>query len=186
MALNIRAENQSLDYQTRIKAIHRELGIPADYAQRFRLPLRTEAQALTSIGADVYGRPQQLVSRVAHNWQAMRSQAQRDQVLLLVISAFRSVDYQRGVITRKLAAGKPLEEILKVNAAPGYSEHHTGCALDLTSNGQMSLETSFETTETFAWLTQHAQHFGFRMSYPRDNPHGIAYEPWHWACMDAS
>jgi D-alanyl-D-alanine carboxypeptidase len=27
------------------------------------------------------------------------------------------------------------------------------------------------------------------MSYPRDNPHGIVYEPWHWrfrAAADAS
>ena len=22
--------------------------------------------------------------------------------------------------------------------------------------------------------------FDFVMSYPRDNPHGITYEPWHW------
>ncbi|MDE2090336.1 MAG: D-alanyl-D-alanine carboxypeptidase family protein [Gammaproteobacteria bacterium] len=173
-----------MDYQTRIEAIHRELGIPADYAQRFQLPLRAEAVELTSIGADVYGRPQQLVSGAAHNWQTMCSQAQRDKVLLLVISAFRSVDYQRGVITRKLATGKPMDEILKINAAPGYSEHHTGCALDLTTSGQMTLETGFETTEAFAWLTQHAQRFGFRLSYPRDNRHGIAYEPWHWACLD--
>ncbi|MGA9854938.1 MAG: M15 family metallopeptidase [Gammaproteobacteria bacterium] len=183
--MSARAENLPLDYRKRIEAIHRELGIPADYAQRCQLPLRIEAAALTSIGADIYGRPQQLMSRVAHNWQAMRSQAQRDNVLLLVISAFRSVDYQRGVIARKLAAGKSLEEILKVNAAPGYSEHHTGCALDLTTSSQMSLETNFEITEAYAWLMQHAQHFGFRLSYPRDNPHGIAYEPWHWACMDA-
>jgi len=183
--LNTSAENQSLDYRARIEDIHRELGISADYAQRFQLPLRAEAVKLTPIGADVYGRPQQLISRVAQHWQAMRLQAQRDKVLLLVISAFRSVDYQRGVIARKLAAGKPLEDILKVNAAPGYSEHHTGCALDLTTSGQMALETGFETTEGFAWLMQHAQHFGFRLSYPRDNRHGIAYEPWHWACMDA-
>ncbi|MHB8392777.1 MAG: D-alanyl-D-alanine carboxypeptidase family protein, partial [Acidobacteriaceae bacterium] len=29
----------------------------------------------------------------------------------------------------------------------------------------------------------HAGHFGFRLSYPRNNRHGIAYEPWHWACL---
>ena len=23
--------------------------------------------------------------------------------------------------------------------------------------------------------------FGFSMTYPRDNPWGISYEPWHWA-----
>ena len=179
-------ENPASDYRARIEVIHRELGIPADYSQRFQLPIRAEAETLTAIGADVYGRPQQLVSRVAHNWQAMRSQAQRDDILLLVISAFRSVDYQRGVIARKLASGTPMEEILKINAAPGYSEHHTGCALDLTTSGQMTLDNNFETTQAFAWLTQHAQHFGFRMSYPRENPHGIAYEPWHWACLDES
>jgi zinc D-Ala-D-Ala carboxypeptidase len=182
--LNTSAENQPLDYRARITAVHRELGIPADYEQRFQLPLRAEADELTPIGADIYGRPQQLATQAAQHWQAMRSQAQRDNILLLVISAFRSVDYQRGVIARKLAAGKPMEEILKVNAAPGYSEHHTGCALDLTNSGQMSLETGFETSETFAWLMQHAPHFGFRLSYPRGNRHGISYEPWHWACLD--
>ncbi len=181
--MNTNAEDQTLDYAIRVAQIHRELGIPKDYAQRFQLPLRTETRELVSIGADVYGREQKLHPQVAEHWQAMRSQAQRDNVLLLVISAFRSVDYQRGVIARKLARGKSLDEILKVNAAPGYSEHHTGYALDLTTSGQMSLETGFENTNAFTWLMQHAGHFGFQLSYPRENPHGIAYEPWHWASM---
>ena len=25
-----------------------------------------------------------------------------------------------------------------------------------------------------------ARDFGFEMSYPRGNPHGVDYEPWHW------
>ena len=29
-------------------------------------------------------------------------------------------------------------------------------------------------------LIANAGDFGFVMSYPRDNPHGIVYEPWHW------
>ncbi|HEX7917653.1 D-alanyl-D-alanine carboxypeptidase family protein, partial [Rudaea sp.] len=32
----------------------------------------------------------------------------------------------------------------------------------------------------FAWLTKNAGTFGFAMSYPRGNPHALAYEPWHW------
>ena len=181
--MNTSAGIQPLDYHTRIQFIHRELGIPEDYAQRFQLPLRSEAGELTAIGADVYGRPQQLRPQAAERWRAMQAQAHMDKVVLLVISAFRSVDYQRGVIARKLAAGKPIDAILKVNTAPGYSEHHTGCALDLTTSGHASLETGFETTEAFLWLTQNAREFGFRLSYPRDNPHGISYEPWHWACL---
>ncbi|MDE2346789.1 MAG: D-alanyl-D-alanine carboxypeptidase family protein [Gammaproteobacteria bacterium] len=182
--LNTNADSLPLDYATRIALIHRELGIPKDYARQFQLSLRAEAQELTSIGADVYGRVQHLQPHAARSWQAMRSQAQRENVLLLVISAFRSVDYQRGVIARKLASGKTIGEILRVNAAPGYSEHHTGCALDLTTSDQRSLETAFENTSAFAWLRQNAGHFGFSLSYPRNNPHGIAYEPWHWACME--
>jgi D-alanyl-D-alanine carboxypeptidase len=29
-------------------------------------------------------------------------------------------------------------------------------------------------------LQRHAATYGFRMSYPRGNAHGISYEPWHW------
>ena len=182
--MNARAENPSPDYGVRIAVIHRELGISEDYASRFHLPLRLEAEHLISIGADVFNRPQQLAVHAADHWQAMQVGAQQDDVALLVASAFRSVDYQRELITRKLKAGARIEDVLKVNAAPGYSEHHTGCALDLTTAGYAPLETGFETTAAFDWLMRHAARFGFRLSYPRDNRHGIAYEPWHWACLD--
>ena len=82
---------------------------------------------------------------------------------------------------RKLDAGSDLTEILKVSAAPGYSEHHTGCAIDINTPGSATLEEEFENTSAFAWLTSNASHFGFLMSYPRNNKHQIAYEPWHWA-----
>jgi len=29
-------------------------------------------------------------------------------------------------------------------------------------------------------LQKNARRFGYRLSYPRRNPHRIAYEPWHW------
>ncbi|MGH8377807.1 MAG: M15 family metallopeptidase [Gammaproteobacteria bacterium] len=181
--MNTRIQNAQDDYRARIQAIHRELGIPADYETRFHLSLRTEADQLTGIGEDIHGRSQQLAPRAAEHWRAMQARAQDDQVALLVVSAFRSVDYQRDLMTRKLTAGRPIEEILKVNAAPGYSEHHTGCALDLAAAGYAPLETNFETTDAFAWLMEHANRFGFRLSFPRDNRHGIVYEPWHWAYL---
>ena len=81
---------------------------------------------------------------------------------------------------RKRARGQSVEEILHVNAAPGYSEHHSGRALDIGTPGEPPAEESFEHTSAFAWLTRHAGDFGFVMSYPRANPHGIVYEPWHW------
>ena len=46
--------------------------------------------------------------------------------------------------------------------------------------GEPPAEESFERTAAFDWLRTHAGAHGFTMSYPRDNPHGIVYEPWHW------
>ena len=44
-----------------------------------------------------------------------------------------------------------------------------------------SLLEDFEGTAAFRWLHAHARDYGFPLSYPRGNPAGLAYEPWHWA-----
>lgn len=172
------------EYRKGVAALHAEFGIPADYAQQRQLPLCEEAPELVSIGADVLGREQRLAPRAAAAWQRMQAAAERDGVQLLVISAFRSVEYQAALIKRKLDRGMAITDVLKINAAPGYSEHHTGRALDLSTTESQPLEVGFETTPAYAWLCQHAGEYGFRLSYPRNNPHGINYEPWHWAYQD--
>jgi D-alanyl-D-alanine carboxypeptidase len=178
------ARDSREDYGQAVARLHRELGIPADYAERFKLTLCEEASELVSIGTDVSGREQRLAPRAADAWRGMHGAAAQDGIELLVVSGFRSVDYQRALIQRKLDKGRSIAEVLKINAAPGYSEHHTGRALDLTAPDCPPLEQGFETTRAFAWLTRHAAQYGFRLSYPRDNPHGITYEPWHWAFHD--
>ncbi len=103
-----------------------------------------------------------------------------DGIELQVVSAFRSVAYQLGILRRKIERGQSIEQILRFSAAPGYSEHHSGRALDLTTPGFAALEEEFERSPAFAWLKRNARQFGFQLSYPRGNRHGIAYEPWHW------
>ena len=169
------------DYPQSIAALHRELGIPADYAARTKLALCEEAAELVSIGTDVLGREQRLHPKAAEAWHSMQAAAAKDGLTLLVVSAYRSVEYQRALIQRKLDRGMSIVDALRINAAPGYSEHHTGLALDLTAPDCPPLEQGFETTSAFAWLREHAGRHRFRLSYPRDNPHGITYEPWHWA-----
>ncbi len=87
---------------------------------------------------------------------------------------------QRRILERKLRAGQSWATILEVNAPPGYSEHHSGRAVDFAVAGLPVLTEAFEKTPAFAWLTQHAAGFGYRLSYPRGNPYGYIYEPWHW------
>ena len=55
-----------------------------------------------------------------------------------------------------------------------------GLALDIGAPDEPPAEESFESTAAFAWLQDNAHGYGFVMSYPRDNPHGIVHEPWHW------
>ena len=117
----------------------------------------------------------------AEAWHKMKDSAASVSVCLQVVSAFRSVDYQLNILRRKLDQGQAIDDILRVSAAPGYSEHHTGRALDLTTPGCAVLEEEFEQSDAFNWLQEHAADFGFHMSFPRDNPHGVIFEPWHWA-----
>ena len=156
------------------------LGVPRDHGRARQLPRVREPKALAFIGFDTQQRPQWLAQRAARAWQRMRDDAAVDGVELQVVSAFRSIEYQLGIIRRKLERGQGIEEILRVSAAPGYSEHHSGRALDITAPGFAALEEEFETSPAFAWLRTNAQRYNFHMSYPRGNRHGIAYEPWHW------
>jgi D-alanyl-D-alanine carboxypeptidase len=156
------------------------LGVPRDHGRLRKLRRVRESRSLHFIGLDTQNRPQWMTPRAARAWMRMRDSAARDGVVLQLISAFRSVEYQLGIMRRKLDRGLTMVEILRVSAAPGFSEHHSGRAFDLTTPGFAALEEEFEKSPAFAWLRKHAAKFGFRMSYPKRNPHGIAYEPWHW------
>lgn len=156
------------------------LGVPRDYGRKRGLRLQREPAHLVPIGADIHGRVQWLQPRAAKALARIRDAAARDGTELQIVSAFRSIEYQLSIIQRKLMRGQLIDEILRVSAAPGYSEHHTGRCLDLTTPGFAALEEAFEHSSAFAWLQQHAAGFGFRLSYPCGNRHGIAYEPWHW------
>ena len=160
--------------------IHAELGIPASYAGTCAMPPQAECDSLVDAGLDVFGRPARLEASTWVAWQYMKARAAEDGVVLQLISTYRSYDYQRELFARKLARGQAIGDILKVNAAPGFSEHHSGRALDIGTAGEPPAEASFESTPAFAWLSAHAARFDFTMSYPPDNPHGIVYEPWHW------
>jgi zinc D-Ala-D-Ala carboxypeptidase len=156
------------------------LGLDDTYGERTGLSLVAEPIALAFSGFDRYRRPLWLTAPTARAWRSMHAGALHEGVVLEAISGYRSHDYQLGIFERKLARGLRVDDILTVNAAPGYSEHHSGRALDIGTLNEAPAEESFERTAAFAWLRENAQGYGFVMSYPRDNPHGIVYEPWHW------
>lgn len=110
----------------------------------------------------------------------LKAGALHDGVSLFIVSAFRSIERQAEIVRRKLDAGETIQEVLTVCAPPGFSEHHTGRAVDVSTPGTPPLEVEFDGTPAFAWLMEQANDFGFHLSYPKGNPQGYQYEPWHW------
>ena len=87
----------------------------------------------------------------------------------IITSGYRSFQRQ-GEVYAESEPGKAQQ--------PGASEHQTGLAFDVTAetNG------GFESTEQYAWLSQHAHEYGFIQRYPanKSDVTGISYEPWHY------
>ncbi|MGB5629625.1 MAG: M15 family metallopeptidase [Woeseiaceae bacterium] len=164
-----------------LRELHAELGIPEDYGLDGSRPVFDEATDLVEVGPNLVGRMQSLERGAAARWIEMQARAEQDGIALLIVSGYRSIDYQARLIRTKINAGQSLSEILAVNAAPGHSEHHTGRAVDIATPGSRPLTEEFEGSAAFRWLEANAGSHGFSMSYPRNNPAGFIYEPWHWA-----
>ncbi len=161
-----------------------ELGITAQHLADYRLRCHDEAKNLIDAGLDAFDRPAQMTVETMNAWHTMCAAAASQQITLQLVSAFRSIDYQCGLIQRKIDAGQLIDDILKVTAIPGYSEHHTGQALDLGTPGFEHLSENFDSSPAFSWLSHNAGDFGFHLSYPKHNALGIVYEPWHWKFGD--
>jgi len=135
---------------------------------------------LVVVQVDADGREHELLSGAAVAWGEMQAAAVVDGCELLMVSAYRSVERQGEIVRGKFLRGLGAEEIFAVSAPPGFSEHHTGRAVDISTPGYAALEEEFEKSAAFGWLGENARRFGFAMTYGRENAYGFLYEPWHW------
>jgi D-alanyl-D-alanine carboxypeptidase len=170
----------------RVKTILTELGIPIDAIAARTLVFHPEATDLVIAETDDNGREHLLVPTAATSWCAMKSAASEDDVIIKIASAFRTIDRQAQIVRAKQGKGLSLESILRVSAPPGYSEHHSGRAIDVTTDGVSPLEQEFDQTSAFRWLSHNAGRFGYFLSFPPDNRYGYSYEPWHWCFRTAA
>ncbi|GAB1540142.1 D-alanyl-D-alanine carboxypeptidase family protein [Scytonema sp. NUACC21] len=119
----------------------------------------------------------------SEKFQEMSAAARAAGVVLVPISGFRSVQEQTQLffqVGRERNQTAP--QRAAVSAPPGYSEHHTGYAVDIGDGAAPStdLNTNFEKTRAFQWLQANAARFSFELSFPKNNTQGVSYEPWHW------
>lgn len=112
----------------------------------------------------------------------MKQAAQRNGVALGIGSGFRSIADQQSIWDRKHAEGQTDTQIALVNKMPGYSEHHTGYAIDMIDLNALKSDfnDTFKDTAAGQWLAKNASSYGFEKSYPQDDNNGIQREEWHW------
>lgn len=107
----------------------------------------------------------------------MLERAERDDIELRVLSAFRSFDEQNELKAQfKQQYGTGANTF---SADQGYSEHQLGTAVDLVDPETAAATQAFAKTEEYEWLLDNAHRYGFVLSYPEGNEYYI-FEPWHW------
>jgi len=124
-----------------------------------------------------------LRKKAAQQFNAMLAAARATGVNIVTISAFRSVAEQQHLFFDvKAQRGQAAAERATVSAPPGYSEHHTGYAVDVGDGSvpATNLNPNFEKTAAYKWLQANAARFSFEMSFPKNNAQNVSYEPWHW------
>lgn len=170
----------SATYRERIAAFNAELDMPLHRVRLHGLPRQPDTDTLHPIAVDEEKGVLALSPEAAQAWLLMQAAAAHDGIDLVPVSAYRSPAQQRAIIAAKRERGDRWSEILRRNVPPGYSEHHTGDAIDIATPQLPGLVAAFASTEAFDWLQAHAGDYCFALSYPRGNAAGVDFEPWHW------
>jgi D-alanyl-D-alanine carboxypeptidase len=135
---------------------------------------------LVDVTAAGFAQRDQVREIVVPDLAALRQAAQANGTPLVLVSGYRSYEYQRGLFQdRARQVGEA--QAAAGTARPGHSEHQLGTAIDVLNPESGDLTTDFATTPAGQWVEDHAHEFGFVVSYPdaaRDRT-CYEFEPWH-------
>lgn len=97
---------------------------------------------------------------------------------IIITQGLRSYDEQQEMLELKIAQ---LGENQTIAQKPGFSEHHTGYAMDISLYIDSVMDT-FTGEGEYAWIFENAHKYGFVLRYPADKEAvtGISYESWHF------
>ena len=134
---------------------------------------------LTTINAKYQwlGRSNQLTKEAAKAFEKMCVAALKDNITILAGSGYRSYNYQK-TLYNNYVARDGFAEAETFSARPGYSEHQTGLAMDITNKYGFIDKNDKE----YTWLVKNSYKYGFILRYPenKDEITGYMYEEWHY------
>ncbi len=164
-------ENYGLDYLVLVNKLN---PLPEDWEDIVRTVHFTN-----TVGDDV-----EVEERAYEAYLRLKKDLKKEGISVDLDSARRSVGAQQQIVddfTEKYGA----DYTAKVVAKPGYSEHHTGLALDLyliiDGVDVVENEDMVQYPEIWAKIHEKLDDYGFILRYLPDKEHitGYAYEPWH-------
>jgi D-alanyl-D-alanine carboxypeptidase len=134
--------------------------------------------------------------RIQTNYEEFAKAAEAAGFPLVMVSAYRSVSSQQEVFAQNVQEVMSSQNVSEEEATaitkqtitePGYSEHHTGLAVDVVDENWYNnyptqlLEASYGDQPGAKWIAENAPKYGFIIRYPKDrqNITKITYEPWH-------
>lgn len=155
--------------------VNKELPLPSDYIPddlvvpnvSFSFSYNDEKKLMRKVAAEAL--------------EQLFEAAKADNIYLNGVSAYRSYKRQYEIFTNNVKK-QGLDHTMKYSATPGYSEHQTGLAIDVSAESVNNrLDESFGKSAEGKWLAEHAHEYGFIIRYPKDKVQitGYAYEPWH-------
>ncbi|WP_051280552.1 M15 family metallopeptidase [Anaerovorax odorimutans] len=117
----------------------------------------------------------------AEQFNKLSEAAKQDGYEIVMTTAYRSYGFQK-ILYDNYVQREGQEAADKFSAKPGYSEHQSGLAVDVTSPSvNYSLSYEYGDTAEGKWLKENAHNFGYIIRYKKgkEDITGYNYEPWH-------
>jgi len=128
------------------------------------------------------GKVVKLLRPAAQAFLEMQQVALQEGIWLIPVSGFRDNARQTALFRRATRKYGSQRKAARWVAAPGFSHHEAGLAVDLGDGTapQCRVRRCFRKTAAYLWLVENGERFGFQLNQPRNPRSGPPGEPWHW------
>ena len=133
---------------------------------------------------DAWGDEVKLEKETYEKYQELKKALEEEGIFIELDSIYRSVKEQQDLWDR-WTVEKGIDYVKKYVAVPGYSEHHTGLAVDICikKDGEIIADNDamIKEKEIFSKIHDKLADYGFILRYlkGKDEITGYSYEPWH-------
>ena len=159
----------SFDYALLVNKEHK---LPDDYESRVDL-VKVK---------NCFGKDFEVERETYTHFQELQEDLKKDGIHIELESAYRSVARQKE-LTEELRQSEGEDYVKNFVAVPGYSEHHTGMALDVSvvENGRIRDDEYLHWETPYQKMHRKLADHGFILRYPPGKAAitGYAYESWH-------